>query len=68
LYIQVSRENLDAFISMSPAGNNLRNHVREFPTLVNNTTIDWFNEWPKKTLLNIIKNLLAGVEFDDNKF
>lgn len=53
LYVQVSRENLHVVISMSPAGNNLRNRVRNFPALVNNTTIDWFNEWPKKALLSV---------------
>ena len=63
LFIQISRENLHVVLAMSPAGDGLRNRVRMFPPLVNNTTINWFNEWPDDALLAVAENLMQDVEF-----
>ena len=35
---------------MSPFGEDFRNRLRMFPSLVNCTTIDWFSEWPDDAL------------------
>jgi len=48
---------------MSPAGYRLGNRVRMYPPLVNNTTIDWFNEWPEEALLGVAENLMRDTEF-----
>lgn len=65
LYVQVARENLHIVFSMSPAGDSLRNRIRMFPPLVNNTTIDWFNEWPKQALQSVAEFIMKDVDFDD---
>lgn len=65
LFIQLSRENLHVVLAMSPAGDGLRNRVRMFPPLVNNTTINWFNEWPDDALLAVADNLMKDVEFEE---
>ena len=63
LFVQCSRENLHVVLAMSPAGDGLRNRVRMYPPLVNNTTINWFNEWPEEALLGVAENLMRDVEF-----
>ena len=35
---------------MSPAGNQLQNYFRKYPSLVNCTSIDWFLNWPTEAL------------------
>lgn len=52
----------------SPIGEVFRARLRQFPSLVNCSTIDWFNEWPTEALesvatmfLNEIPELEASV-------
>lgn len=40
----------------------LRNRIRQYPALVNCTTIDWFSEWPKEALLEVAEKYLEGVD------
>ena len=35
---------------MSPAGMQLQNYFRKYPSLVNCTSIDWFLTWPTEAL------------------
>ena len=35
---------------MSPAGSQLQNYFRKYPSLVNCTSIDWFMSWPVEAL------------------
>lgn len=65
LYVQVARENLHIVLSMSPAGSALRNRIRMFPPLVNNTTIEWFNEWPHQALQSVAETIMNDAEFSD---
>lgn len=53
----------------SPIGEVFRARLRQFPSLVNCCTIDWFNEWPSEALesvatifLNEIPELEAASE------
>ncbi len=50
LFKQRCRKNLHLLLFMSPAGSNLRNYIRQYPALVNCTTIDWFLNWPESAL------------------
>lgn len=52
-------ENLHVVLSMSPAGDILRTRCRNFPGLVNNTTIDWLFPWPEQALNAVAKVFLA---------
>ena len=40
-------------LAMSPIGSSLRVRMRMFPSIVNCTTIDWLEAWPKEALLSV---------------
>ncbi|KAJ3585525.1 hypothetical protein NHX12_014244, partial [Muraenolepis orangiensis] len=58
--IERVRNNLHVVLCMSPVGEPFRNRMRQYPALVNCTTIDWFWEWPRGALLEI-QTKVAGV-------
>lgn len=43
-------------------GLSCRNWIRQYPALVNCTTIDWFSEWPKEALLEVAEKYLEGID------
>ena len=49
-FVERCKKNLHIVMCFSPIGDSFRNRVRNFPSLVNCTTIDWFSEWPKDAL------------------
>lgn len=49
----------------SPIGDSFRNRVRNFPSLVNCTTIDWFSEWPPDALQSVAVRFLGDIEMDE---
>jgi len=51
-------------LCFSPIGEGLRNRIRNFPSLVNCTTIDWFSEWPQDALDSVAKRFLSTIELD----
>ena len=38
-----------------------RNRIRQYPALVNCTTLDWFSEWPRDALLEVAERYLDGL-------
>lgn len=40
-----------------------RNRLRQYPSLINCTTIDWFLEWPKEALLEVGLKYLTEIDF-----
>lgn len=40
-----------------------RNRLRQYPSLINCTTIDWFLEWPKEALLEVGMKYLNEIDF-----
>ncbi|XP_073391166.1 uncharacterized protein [Physcomitrium patens] len=69
-FINRSRENIHVVLCMSPIGDAFRSRCRQFPSLINCTTIDWFNEWPKEALLSVSSYFLESVDlgsFEINK-
>ncbi|MCI4377271.1 hypothetical protein PGIGA_G00201730 [Pangasianodon gigas] len=59
--IERVRNNLHIVLCMSPIGDPFRNRIRQYPALVNCTTIDWFSEWPKDALLEVAERYLDGL-------
>ena len=49
-YTEVLRANFHIILCMSPVGDLLRLRCRNFPSLVNCCTLDWFKTWPKTAL------------------
>jgi len=44
---------------MSPIGNLVRERIRNFPSLVNCCTIDWFTIWPEDALEAVADRFLS---------
>lgn len=56
------RANLHIILCMSPAGDSFRNRLRQYPSLINCTTIDWFLEWPREALLEVARKYLVDID------
>ncbi|KAM4612372.1 dynein axonemal heavy chain 2 [Polymixia lowei] len=59
--IERVRNNLHIVLCMSPVGQAFRNRIRQYPALVNCTTIDWFCDWPRDALLEVAERCLDGL-------
>ena len=46
---------------MSPIGNAIRERIRNFPSLVNCCTIDWFTAWPEEALEAVASKFLGPI-------
>lgn len=42
LFVNLCKENLHIVVAFSPIGDAFRNRLRQFPSLINCCTIDWF--------------------------
>uniref|UniRef100_A0A7S1IC30 Dynein heavy chain n=1 Tax=Eutreptiella gymnastica TaxID=73025 RepID=A0A7S1IC30_9EUGL len=63
-FIDRARERLHIVVCMSPVGSQFRVRLRMFPTLVNNTSIDWFTEWPPEALQEVSMKFLTEIEVE----
>lgn len=45
LFVNFCKENLHIVVAFSPIGDAFRNRLRQFPSLINCCTIDWFQVW-----------------------
>ena len=59
LFVSRVRDNLHIVLTMSPVGNAFRVRCRQFPSLINCCTIDWYTPWPKDALLSVATRFLA---------
>ena len=57
-FVDRVRANLHIIICHSPVGDALRVRCREFPSLINCTTIDWYTKWPKEALTSVARQFL----------
>jgi dynein heavy chain len=58
------KENLHIVLCFSPIGSSFRERVRQFPSLVNACTIDWFSAWPSDALESVARKYLGDIEVD----
>lgn len=56
------RQNFHICLCLSPVGNTLRVRCRQFPSLVNCCTLDWFSKWPAEALLFVSQQKLIDME------
>ena len=61
-FISTVRENLHIVLAMSPVGDDFRARLRQFPSLVNCCTIDWFTAWPADALLSVAQKYFAKAD------
>uniref|UniRef100_A0A7S0PMT4 Dynein heavy chain n=1 Tax=Micromonas pusilla TaxID=38833 RepID=A0A7S0PMT4_MICPS len=61
-FIASCKANLHIILCFSPIGEAFRERLRQFPSLVNCCTIDWFREWPNDALEAVAFKILADVD------
>ena len=61
-FINRVRDNLHIILCMSPVGEAFRSRCRQFPSLINCCTIDWFMEWPEEALTSVSNRFLSKVD------
>lgn len=61
-FISRVRDLLHIVLCMSPVGDSLRIRCRNFPSLINCTTIDWYMEWPQSALMSVAQRFLAELD------
>ena len=55
------------FLPYSPIGEIFRARLRQFPSLVNCCTIDWFSAWPEEALRSVASTFLGEIpELEDS--
>lgn len=59
-YIIRVRRNIHVCFAMSPLGEAFRNRLRNYPSLVNCCTIDWFTNWPAEALESVGLSILRS--------
>jgi dynein heavy chain, axonemal len=64
-YVNKCRDNLHVVLAMSPVGETLRTRCRNFPGMVNNTVIDWFDPWPAQALTAVATVFLSGEDLPE---
>eukprot|EP01022_Parablepharisma_sp_SALTPOND_P014052 TRINITY_DN188_c0_g2_i1.p1 TRINITY_DN188_c0_g2~~TRINITY_DN188_c0_g2_i1.p1 ORF type:complete len:4549 (-),score=684.34 TRINITY_DN188_c0_g2_i1:241-13887(-) len=52
-FVQRCREALHVILTFSPVGDMFRNRTRQFPSLINCCTIDWYHAWPADALQSV---------------
>jgi len=61
-FVDKTRENLRVVLCMSPVGSAFRERLRQFPSLVNCCTLNWFTPWPEDALEAVAAKFLASVD------
>ena len=66
-FLEKTKQHLHIILAMSPIGNTLRERLRNFPSLVNCCTFDWFTTWPDDALEAVAERFLQEGEVEDEK-
>lgn len=61
-YIQRVKRNVHMIICMSQLSATFAQRLRQFPSLVNCCTLDWFSEWPEEALIGVGKGSIQESE------
>uniref|UniRef100_H3B7G7 Dynein axonemal heavy chain 12 n=1 Tax=Latimeria chalumnae TaxID=7897 RepID=H3B7G7_LATCH len=66
-FVNRCKENLHIVVAFSPIGDAFRNRLRQFPSLINCCTIDWFQPWPEEALERVANKFLETLELTDHE-
>jgi len=66
-FVNRVRDNLHIVLAFSPIGDAFRSRLRQFPSLINCCTLDWFQAWPEDALERVAKKYLEQVDIKDNE-
>ncbi|XP_017568229.2 dynein heavy chain 12, axonemal isoform X1 [Pygocentrus nattereri] len=66
-FVNRCRENLHIVVAFSPIGDAFRNRLRQFPSLINCCTINWFQPWPEEALERVANKFLETLEMSDHE-
>jgi dynein heavy chain len=66
-FVDRVREYFHICLCMSPVGDALRIRARNFPSLVNCCTLDWFSNWPKEALLYVSTEFLKDMDLPSDE-
>ncbi|NXK36347.1 DYH7 protein, partial [Piprites chloris] len=66
-FVNFCKENLHIVVAFSPIGDTFRNRLRQFPSLINCCTIDWFQPWPEDALERVASKFLETLELTDTE-
>ncbi|KAK3519072.1 hypothetical protein QTP70_016355, partial [Hemibagrus guttatus] len=66
-FVNRCRENLHIVVAFSPIGDAFRNRLRQFPSLINCCTINWFQPWPEEALERVANKFLETVDMSDHE-
>jgi dynein heavy chain len=53
------KDNLHLSICFSPIGQAFKDYCKQYPALINNTTIDWFMGWPDEALTEVAMKFIG---------
>eukprot|EP00397_Hematodinium_sp_SG-2012_P000140 GEMP01000140.1.p1 GENE.GEMP01000140.1~~GEMP01000140.1.p1 ORF type:complete len:2733 (+),score=458.69 GEMP01000140.1:292-8199(+) len=63
-FVQVVREEFHVVLAFSPIGDAFRARCRQFPSIINCCTIDWFNPWPSDALYSVAERYYLQIPAD----
>jgi dynein heavy chain len=61
-FVQQCREKLHIVLAFSPVGEQFRSRCRQFPSIINCCTIDWYNAWPSEALYSVAQRQYSAEE------
>ncbi|XP_022428499.1 dynein heavy chain 12, axonemal isoform X6 [Delphinapterus leucas] len=64
-FVNRCKDNLHVVVAFSPIGDVFRNCLRQFPSLINCCTIDWFQPWPEDALELVAVKFLETLELTE---
>ena len=66
-FVNGVRDNLHVVLCMSPVGEAFRARCRQFPSLINCCTIDWYSSWPREALLSVSRRFLEKMDLGSDE-